>query len=69
MGNSAPVILHWGFGQYGWAHNQLFTVLGNSIGGTIFVAVVFQLVADPAKLKELYRSRRARGFDGIEQGR
>nr|MBL0712129.1 formate/nitrite transporter family protein [Desulfobacterales bacterium] len=20
----APVVLHWGFGQYGWAHNQLY---------------------------------------------
>ena len=58
MDNVTPVLMHWGFGRFGWAHNQLFTVLGNAIGGTLFVAVVFQLVADPLKLKDLYRKRR-----------
>lgn len=53
-----PVTLHWGFGQYGWAHNQLYTVMGNAIGGTLFVAVIFQLVVDPAKLRALYRNHR-----------
>lgn len=58
-GATAPVLLHWGFGQYGWAHNQLYTVLGNAVGGTLFVALIFQLVADPLKLRDLYRRRRA----------
>lgn len=63
MDNVAPVLLHWGFGKFGWAHNQLYTVMGNAVGGTLFVAVVFQLVADPFKLKELYRRRRAAARD------
>lgn len=57
MNNVVPVLMHWGFGRFGWAHNQLFTIMGNAIGGTLFVAVVFQLVADPLKLKDLYRKR------------
>ncbi|BBD06805.1 formate/nitrite transporter family protein [Desulfovibrio ferrophilus] len=58
MNEITPVLMHWGFGKFGWAHNQLFTVMGNAIGGTLFVAVIFQLVVDPLKLKELYRKRR-----------
>ena len=57
LNDVAPVLMHWGFGKFGWAHNQLFTILGNLIGGTLFVAVVFQLVTDPLKLKEMYRKR------------
>jgi formate/nitrite transporter FocA (FNT family) len=57
MESVKPVLMHWGFGRYGWAHNQLFTVMGNGVGGTLFVAVIFQLVADPLKLKQLYRNR------------
>jgi formate transporter len=64
MSNITPVLMHWGFGKYGWAHNQLFTVMGNAIGGTLFVAVVFQLVADPLKLKDLYRNRQNRVLSG-----
>ena len=56
--NSAPVILHWGFGQYGWAHNQLFTVLGNLIGGIVFAGIVFQLVSDPDRVAEIYKNKK-----------
>jgi formate/nitrite transporter FocA (FNT family) len=52
-----PVILHWGFGQYGWAHNQLYTVLGNFIGGIFFVGIVFQLVSHPKRVSELYKNK------------
>jgi formate/nitrite transporter FocA (FNT family) len=53
----APIMLHWGFGQYGWAHNQLYTVLGNFIGGILFVGVVFQLVSHPKRVAALYRNK------------
>ncbi|MBX5466141.1 MAG: formate/nitrite transporter family protein [Firmicutes bacterium] len=55
--------LHWGFGRYGWAHDQLFTLLGNFVGGTLFVATAFQWAADPERLRALYqgRARRATG--------
>jgi len=53
-----PVILHWGFGQYGWAHNQLYTVLGNFIGGILFVGVIFQLVSNPDRVREIYKSKK-----------
>ncbi|MGB5620248.1 MAG: formate/nitrite transporter family protein [Desulfobacterales bacterium] len=52
-----PVILHWGFGQYGWAHNQLYTVLGNLIGGILFVGIVFQFVSNPRRVSELYKKK------------
>lgn len=52
-----PVILHWGFGQYGWAHNQMYTILGNIIGGTLFVGIVFQLVSHPKKVSTLYKNK------------
>ncbi len=57
MGVQAPVLLHWGFGQYGWAHNQLFTVLGNCIGGVLFVGIPFQLVSNPKRVMELYKQK------------
>lgn len=57
--STAPVILHWGFGQYGWAHNQLYTVLGNFIGGIFFVGIVFQLVSDPKRVMVLYRDKKS----------
>jgi formate/nitrite transporter FocA (FNT family) len=53
-----PVILHWGFGQYGWAHNQLYTVLGNFIGGILFVGVLFQLVSNPERVSEIYKNKK-----------
>lgn len=53
-----PVILHWGFGQYGWAHNQLYTVLGNIVGGILFVGIPFQLVSNPERVKQLYRDKK-----------
>ncbi len=56
--SAAPVILHWGFGQYGWAHNQLYTVLGNFIGGIFFVGIVFQLVSNPKRVMALYRDKK-----------
>ena len=51
------IILHWGFGQYGWAHNQLYTVLGNLIGGILFVGILFQFVSHPGRVAELYRNK------------
>lgn len=68
MSNVTPVLMHWGFGQYGWAHNQLFTIMGNAIGGTLFVAVVFQLMADPLKLNNLYRERQEKLLNGTPCG-
>ena len=52
-----PVVLHWGFGQYGWAHNQLYTVLGNLLGGILFVGIVFQFVSHPERVSELYKNK------------
>lgn len=52
-----PAVLHWGFGKYGWAHNQLFTVLGNLIGGILFVGIPFQLVSDPGRIMKIYRNK------------
>ncbi|THB65376.1 MAG: formate/nitrite transporter family protein [Desulfovibrio sp.] len=56
-GIDAPILLHWGFGQYGWAHNQLYTVLGNLVGGILFVGLVFQLVSNPKRVAEIYKSK------------
>ncbi|MCL8207295.1 MAG: formate/nitrite transporter family protein [Actinomycetia bacterium] len=50
--------LTWGFGPLGWARNQLFTLLGNFVGGAVFVATVFQGMADRGRLESLYRRRR-----------
>jgi len=57
MPDIVPIILHWGFGQYGWAHNQLYTVLGNIIGGCLFVGIAFQLVSHPKRVSELYQNK------------
>jgi formate/nitrite transporter FocA (FNT family) len=57
MPDITPVILHWGFGKYGWAHNQLYTILGNLIGGVLFVGIVFQLVSNPSRVTELYKNK------------
>lgn len=54
MSVAAPVLLHWGFGQFGWAHNQLYTILGNLIGGMLFVGVPFQLVANSERVCDLF---------------
>jgi len=54
---TAPVILHWGFGQYGWAHNQLYTLLGNFVGGILFVGIVFQLVSNPKRVMDIYKNK------------
>jgi formate transporter len=48
--------LSWGFGQYGWAHNQLFTLMGNFVGGVIFVGIIIHFICDPHKISKLYQS-------------
>ncbi len=58
MAQINPVVLHWGFGQYGWAHNQLYTILGNIIGGILFVGIVFQLVSHPKEVAALYKNKK-----------
>lgn len=55
---TATVVLHWGFGQYGWAHNQLYAFMGNLIGGIFFSGIVFQLVSNPKRVMELYRNKK-----------
>lgn len=57
MGLTDAVLLHWGFGQYGWAFNQLYTVLGNLVGGILFVGIPFQLVSNPARVREIYKDK------------
>ncbi|PSR36970.1 MAG: nitrite transporter [Sulfobacillus thermosulfidooxidans] len=47
--------LSWGFARYGWAHDQLFTLMGNFVGGVLFGATAFQLMADPQRIGLLYR--------------
>lgn len=58
LGEANPIILHWGFGQFGWAHNQLYTVLGNLIGGILFVGIIFQFVSNPKRVMDLYKSKK-----------
>lgn len=55
---TATIVLHWGFGQYGWAHNQLYAFMGNLIGGIFFSGIVFQLVSNPKRVMELYRNKK-----------
>lgn len=52
-------ILHWGFGQFGWAHNQLYTVMGNLLGGILFVGIIYQFVSNPEGVKKLYRTKKS----------
>ena len=52
-----PVMLSWGLSQYGWAYNQLYTILGNFVGGIVFVGIVFQLVSHPERVAELYKNK------------
>ncbi|MBW2072305.1 MAG: formate/nitrite transporter family protein [Deltaproteobacteria bacterium] len=59
VSSQVPILLHWGFGQYGWAHNQLYTILGNFIGGIFFVGIVFQLVSHPKRVSELYKNKKS----------
>ncbi|WP_051331039.1 formate/nitrite transporter family protein [Aneurinibacillus terranovensis] len=47
--------LHWGFGRYGWAYNQILTLMGNFIGGVLFVATIFHFISDPRKIMLLYK--------------
>jgi formate/nitrite transporter FocA (FNT family) len=58
LSSTAPVVLHWGFGQYGWAHNQLYAFMGNLIGGIFFAGIVFQLVSNPKRVMELYKNKK-----------
>jgi len=51
-------LLHWGFGQYGWAHNQLYTVMGNLLGGILFVGIIYQFVSNPEEVKKIYRAKK-----------
>jgi formate/nitrite transporter FocA (FNT family) len=60
-----PIAAHrawitWGFGPLGWARNQVFTLLGNFVGGAVFVASVFQGMAHRDRLAVLYRRRSER---------
>jgi formate/nitrite transporter FocA (FNT family) len=57
LDQASTPMLHWGFGQYGWAHNQLYTVLGNVVGGILFVGIVFQLVSHPLRVQKLYKDK------------
>ena len=43
-GNPMPMV-SWGFGEFGMARNQILTFLGNFVGGTVFVAGLFLLIA------------------------
>lgn len=62
--------LTWGFARYGWAHNQLFTLMGNFLGGAIFVGIALHFISDPRKVSSLYRSsikrRQSDGFFGAK---
>lgn len=49
--------LSWGFGRYGWAHNQLFTLLGNFVGGVLLVGVVLHFASDPRRVAAVYQRR------------
>jgi formate/nitrite transporter FocA (FNT family) len=51
--------LSWGFGPYGWAHNQVFTLMGNFVGGAVLVGVVLHLASDPQRVVDVYRARAA----------
>ncbi|MCZ8511709.1 formate/nitrite transporter family protein [Paenibacillus filicis] len=48
--------LSWGFARYGWAHNQLFTLMGNYIGGTIFVGLILHFISDPQRVIFIYQT-------------
>lgn len=54
--------LTWGFARYGWAHNQLFTLMGNFIGGTLFVGVFLHFISTPSRVMLLYRKSVKRIF-------
>jgi formate/nitrite transporter FocA (FNT family) len=58
--SGSTALLHWGFGQYGWAYNQVLTLMGNFIGGVLFVATVFHFVSNPRKVMLLYRVKQKR---------
>ncbi len=57
LGAKVGPLLHWGFGQFGWAHNQIYTVLGNILGGILFVGIVFQLVSNPRRVTRIYATK------------
>jgi formate/nitrite transporter FocA (FNT family) len=57
LGLADPIVLHWGLGQFGWAHNQLYTILGNLVGGILFVGIPFQLVSNPKQVQEIYKHK------------
>lgn len=50
LGHALPSVgpmaqLTWGFGHYGLLRNQVLTWAGNWVGGTVFVAALFMLIA------------------------
>lgn len=48
--------LTWGFARYGWAHNQIFTLMGNFIGGTILVGITLHFISNPHRVMFLYQA-------------
>jgi formate transporter len=66
--------LSWGFARYGWAHNQIFTFMGNFVGGAVFVGLVIHFISDPKRVMFLYqnsiqRVNEAARLPGSEGGR
>jgi formate transporter len=60
--------LSWGFARFGWAHNQIFTLMGNFIGGTILVGITLHFISDPVRVMFLYQStiRKIRKFAALQ---
>lgn len=52
--------LQWGFDRYGWAHNQLFTFMGNFVGGTVLVGCTLHFISDPERVVALYQRSSAK---------
>lgn len=47
--------LSWGFVRYGWAYNQIFTLMGNFVGGAIFVGLALHFISDPRRVMFIYQ--------------
>jgi formate/nitrite transporter FocA (FNT family) len=58
--SGTTAILHWGLGQYGWAYNQILTLMGNFIGGVLFVATIFHFISDPRRIMLFYKTIKIR---------
>ncbi|MCM3570530.1 formate/nitrite transporter family protein [Neobacillus mesonae] len=48
--------LSWEFSQYGWAHNQIFTLMGNFVGGAVLVGLMIHFISNPHRVMLLYKS-------------